>query len=208
MKTASAVAAVIHAASDQALREPEQANETGRDDQQSQGSSGERELKTTQRAKAPSWKCWPLKACADATALGCRGSCGFAGGFHRTAGERSVGVVTERSMAFGTSEHHLDGWNRRPRSRCGGGSPAAMSQMLRPLSCVVAAGAGLLLVWEGAAQTNEDLLRERLISPTVFELLQRRGATTPEQRLQVIGEACRSGQLGEADCPQLRPRQY
>ena len=83
-----------------------------------------------------------------------------------------------------------------------------MSQMLRPLSCVVAAGAGLLLVWEGAAQTNEDLLRERLISPTVVELLQRRGATTPEQRLQVVGEACRSGELGEADCPQLRPRQY
>ena len=41
MKTASAVAAVIHAASDQGLCEPEQANETGRDDQQSQGSSGE-----------------------------------------------------------------------------------------------------------------------------------------------------------------------
>ena len=45
MKTASAVAAVIHAASDQALREPEQANETGRDDQQSQGSSGESGVK-------------------------------------------------------------------------------------------------------------------------------------------------------------------
>ena len=41
IRTASAVAAVIHAASEQALREPEQANETGRDDQQSQGSSGE-----------------------------------------------------------------------------------------------------------------------------------------------------------------------
>ena len=35
------IASVIHAASDHALREPEQANETGRDDQQSQGSSGE-----------------------------------------------------------------------------------------------------------------------------------------------------------------------
>ena len=91
-----------------------------------------RELKTTQRAKAPSWNCGPLKACADATALGCRGSCGSAGGFYRTAGEWSVGVVTECSMAFGTSEHHLDGWNRRPRSRCVGGSPAAMSRMLRP----------------------------------------------------------------------------
>ena len=83
-----------------------------------------------------------------------------------------------------------------------------MSRMFRPLSRVVVAAAGLLLAWSGAAQTNQELLRERLISPTVFELLQRRGATTPEQRLQVIGEACRSGELGEADCPQLRPRQY
>ena len=39
MKAASATAAVIHAAPDQALREPEQSNETGRDDQQSQGLS-------------------------------------------------------------------------------------------------------------------------------------------------------------------------
>ena len=38
MKAASAVAAVIHATSDQALREPKQANETSGDDQQSQGS--------------------------------------------------------------------------------------------------------------------------------------------------------------------------
>ena len=168
-----------------------------------------RELKTTQRVKAPSWNCWPLKACADATASGCCGSYGSACRAHRTAGERSVGVVAERSMAFGTSEHHLDGWDRRPRSRCDGGCSAAMSRMFRPLSrVVVAAGAGLLLVWPSAAQTNQELLRERLISPTVFELLQRRGATTPEQRLQVIGEACRSGELGAADCPQLQPRQY
>ena len=81
--------------------------------------------------------------------------------------------------------------------------------MFRPLSrFVVAAGAGLLLSWPVAAQTNQELLRERLISPTVFELLQRRGATTPEQRLQVIGEACRSGRLGVGDCPQRRPRRY
>ena len=38
MKAASAVAAVIHATSDQALREPKQTNETGGDDQQSQDS--------------------------------------------------------------------------------------------------------------------------------------------------------------------------
>ena len=41
----STVAAVIHAASNQALREPEQANKTGRDDQQSQRSSGESGVK-------------------------------------------------------------------------------------------------------------------------------------------------------------------
>ncbi len=45
MRAASAVAAVIHPAADQALREPEQTNETGRDDQQSQGSSGESGVK-------------------------------------------------------------------------------------------------------------------------------------------------------------------
>ena len=84
-----------------------------------------------------------------------------------------------------------------------------MSWMIRQLFCVVAAaGAGFLLTWPSAAQSNEDLLRERLISPTVFELLQRRGATTPGQRLQVIGEACGSGQLGDEDCPQLRMRRY
>ena len=33
MKAGSAFAAVIHATSDQALREPEKTNETGRDDQ-------------------------------------------------------------------------------------------------------------------------------------------------------------------------------
>ena len=167
------------------------------------------ELKITQRLKAPSWNCWLPKACADATASGCCGSYGSACRAHRTAGERAVGVVTKRSMAFGTSEHHLDGWDPRPRSRCDDGCSAAMSRMFRPLSrFVVAAGAGLLLSWPVAAQTNQELLRERLISPTVFELLQRRGATTPAQRLQAITEACRSGQLGEADCPQRRPRRY
>ena len=38
MKAASAVAAVIHATSDQALREPKQTHETSGDDQQTQGS--------------------------------------------------------------------------------------------------------------------------------------------------------------------------
>ena len=73
---------------------------------------------------------------------------------------------------------------------------------------VLACYAGIVLAWPSAAQTNEALLQERLISPAVFELLLRRGATTPEQRRQVIGEACRAGQLGAGDCPQRRPRRY
>ena len=81
--------------------------------------------------------------------------------------------------------------------------------MIGQLPCVVlACCAGIVLAWPSAAQTNEALLQERLISPAVFELLLRRGATTPEQRRQVIGEACRAGQLGAGDCPQRRPRRY
>ncbi|WP_166016244.1 hypothetical protein [Synechococcus sp. HB1133] len=81
--------------------------------------------------------------------------------------------------------------------------------MMWQLFCVVvASSASVLLTWPTAAQTNEALLRDRLISPAVFELLQRHGATTPEQRLQVIGEACRSGRLGVGDCPQRRLRRY
>ena len=81
--------------------------------------------------------------------------------------------------------------------------------MLRPLfSVLVASSTGVLLVWSSTAQTNEVLLQQRLISPTVFELLQQRGATTPEQRLQVIGEACRTGRLTAGDCLQRRRDRY
>ena len=54
------------------------------------------------------------------------------------------------------------------------------------------------------AQSNQVLLQERLISPAVYELLMQKGATTVEQRRQVIEAACRSGQLGPSDCS--RPR--
>ena len=73
---------------------------------------------------------------------------------------------------------------------------------------VVACAAGIVLAWPSAAQTNEALLQERLMSLAVFELLLRRVATTPEQRRQVIGEACRTWQLGAGDCPQQRQRRY
>ena len=55
-----------------------------------------------------------------------------------------------------------------------------------------------------SAQTNEMLFQERLISLPVYELLNSRGATTPEQRVQVISEACRDGLLGPEDCVQRR----
>ena len=50
------------------------------------------------------------------------------------------------------------------------------------------------------AQTNEELLRERLISPMVFEVLTKRGANTPEQRIKAIRDACASGELSQDEC--------
>ena len=41
-----------------------------------------------------------------------------------------------------------------------------------------------------SAQTNERLLQVRLISPAVYEHLNRRGATTRAQRIEVVEEAC------------------
>ena len=55
-----------------------------------------------------------------------------------------------------------------------------------------------------SAQTNERLLQERLISPAVYELLNRRGATTREQRIEVMQEACAARQLPPSDCEPLR----
>ncbi|WP_170952174.1 hypothetical protein [Synechococcus sp. UW69] len=44
--------------------------------------------------------------------------------------------------------------------------------MMWHLFCVVvASSASVLLTWPTAAQTNKALLRDRLISPAVFELL-------------------------------------
>ena len=57
-----------------------------------------------------------------------------------------------------------------------------------------------------SAQTNERLLQERLISPAVYELLNRRGATTREQRIEVVQGACAERQLPPSDCEPLRAR--
>ena len=69
---------------------------------------------------------------------------------------------------------------------------------------VVALTALGLLVIPVSAQTNDMLPKERLISLPVYELLNSRGATTLEQRIQVISEACRDGLLGPDDCVQRR----
>ena len=53
---------------------------------------------------------------------------------------------------------------------------------------------------QASAQTNQQLLQERLISPAVYELLNRHNATTPVKRLEVIQEACRASQLHPSDC--------
>jgi len=81
------------------------------------------------------------------------------------------------------------------------GSNVAMD----PMSSACSHGAIIfaLLCWfpiPVSAQTNEMLFKERLISLPVYELLNSRGATTPEQRVQVISEACRDGLLGPEDC--------
>ncbi len=55
-----------------------------------------------------------------------------------------------------------------------------------------------------SAQTNERLLQERLISPAVYELLHRRGATTRQQRIEVVQDACAERQLPPSDCEPLR----
>ena len=67
-------------------------------------------------------------------------------------------------------------------------------------------GIALLCGSQALAQTNQQLLQDGLISPLVFELLERRGAKTPEQRFEVIQQACSARQLPEIDCGISRRR--
>ena len=69
-------------------------------------------------------------------------------------------------------------------------------------------GIALLCGTQAFAQTNQQLLQDGLISPLVFELLERKGAKTPEQRLNVIREACSARQLSEIDCGSSRRRRH
>ena len=79
-----------------------------------------------------------------------------------------------------------------------------IKNLLHALCCSLA----ILALHEGQAstQTNQQLLQERLISPAVYELLNRRGATTPTQRLAVIQDACGAKQLPPSDCGFSRKR--
>ena len=65
---------------------------------------------------------------------------------------------------------------------------------------------GLLCGSQAFAQTNQQLLQDGLISPAVFELLQRRGAKTPDQRFEVIRQACSARELAPIDCGTSRRR--
>jgi hypothetical protein len=60
-----------------------------------------------------------------------------------------------------------------------------------------------ILVQPVSAMTNEMLLEQRLISPAIYKLLNKHGATTPEKRQQIIGEACAARQLTPIDCQPL-----
>ena len=60
----------------------------------------------------------------------------------------------------------------------------------------------------GLSQTNQQLLQEGLISPMVFELLERHGAKTSEQRFDVIRAACSARRLPEIDCGTSRRRRH
>ena len=125
----STVAAVIHAASDQVLRQPEQTDETGCDDQQIQDSSCESGIKNYSARERAIFELLASEGIADATAPGCSGLCGFAGGSHRTSVDRPAVVLSQRCMVVDTPEQHLDDWNRCPRCRCGGGFFAALSRL-------------------------------------------------------------------------------
>ncbi len=57
-----------------------------------------------------------------------------------------------------------------------------------------------LLAQQAKAQTNQQLYKERLISLSVYEFLEKRDANTPEQRALAIKEGCATGELGGDDC--------
>ena len=50
------------------------------------------------------------------------------------------------------------------------------------------------------AQSNKELYDERIILYSVYKVLMKYSAVTPEQRAGVIRTACATGELGGDDC--------
>ena len=82
------------------------------------------------------------------------------------------------------------------------------ANMITQVSSLIVIAASIFLIGPAAtAYTNEWLLKERLISPAVYELLNRHKATTREQRQEVIQSACNERTLPAIDCePMGSPR--
>ncbi len=59
-----------------------------------------------------------------------------------------------------------------------------------------------------AAQTNERLLKGGLISPYMFNLLNKQGAKTPEARIELIKKLCATGDLKPVNCDQNNPSNW
>ena len=65
---------------------------------------------------------------------------------------------------------------------------------------------GLGLLNPTSAMTNQNLLEERLISPAVYNLLEKNKANTTERRYNVIRDACANRQLAPIDCEPIIKR--
>lgn len=80
---------------------------------------------------------------------------------------------------------------------------------MKPMSAFgLSLGMALLCGNQAFSQTNQQLLQDGLISPMVFELLEREGAQTPEQRYAVIQKACSARKLPPIDCGASRRRTF
>jgi len=76
------------------------------------------------------------------------------------------------------------------------------------LRFVLIASHVLLIPITVVAQTNEQLLKDGLISPYLFNLLNKQGAKTPEARIELIKKLCATGDLKPVNCDQNKPSNW
>ena len=76
------------------------------------------------------------------------------------------------------------------------------------LSIILIAIQILLIPITVVAQTNEQLLKDGLISQYMFNLLNKQGAKTPEARIELIKKLCATGELKSVDCDQRKPSNW